>query len=57
MTDNEVEKKFILGGAVVYQDKLWSVVGVNSINHTYTLERLPDGRRITDIKASEVEDD
>ena len=57
MTDNEVEKKFILGGAVVYQDKLWSVVGVNSINNTYTLERLPDGRRITDIKASEVEDD
>ena len=54
MTDQEMERRFIWGGAVSYQEHLYAVVAINSINHTYTLERLSDGLTVANIKASEV---
>lgn len=56
MTDQEMERKFVWGGSVNYQGHSYAVVAMNSINHTYTIERLVDGLTVADIKASEVTD-
>lgn len=54
MTDKEAEKAFLYGAGVVYQGHIYTVVEENDIKHEYTLCRLPNNERVTDVKASEL---
>lgn len=56
MNINDIEKKFILGGAVAYQGKMYAVIGMNKMKNTLKLEELSGGKVHNDIKAEEVED-
>lgn len=55
MTDEEVRRKFLLGGTVYYKGEMYAVIATNNLNHTYTIQRLNDrADMVTDIKAEEL---
>lgn len=55
MTDEEVRRKFLLGGTVYYNGKIFAVIAINNLNHTYTIQRLNDrADMVTDVKAEEL---
>lgn len=56
MDDKDVRRKFLLGGAVYYNGKMYAVIAVNKLNHTYTIQRLNDrADMVTDVKAGELD--
>lgn len=54
MTDHEIEHYFELGLKVSYQDDSWYIIEANTINQTYTLERVLDKHHEVNVKPSEV---
>ncbi|MCC4501903.1 hypothetical protein [Limosilactobacillus reuteri] len=55
MDDKEVRRKFLLGGTVYYKGKMYAVIAVNKLNHTYTIQRLNDrADMVTDVKVEEL---
>lgn len=52
--EKEAERRFLLGGSVIYKEHLCAIVGENRIKHVFTLERLTDGQHVFDIKATEL---
>lgn len=55
MTDKEIMKCFLFGGRVKYHGKYYHVLEVNHLKNAYTLELEHTSKRITEVKASEVE--
>lgn len=52
MKYNEVAKRFILGGTVYYQAMPFSVIGMNELNHTFTIKS--ENKIITGVNAEEL---
>ncbi|WP_308556155.1 NUMOD4 domain-containing protein [uncultured Lactobacillus sp.] len=46
---------YLFGGRVKYHGKYYHVLEVNHLQNTYTLELEHTSKRITEVKASEVE--
>lgn len=55
MTDKEIMECFLFGGRVKYRGRYYHVLEVNHPKNTYTLELEHTSKRITEVKASEVE--
>lgn len=55
MTDKEMMECFLFGGRVKYHGKYYHVLEVNHLKNAYTLELEHTSKRITEVKASEVE--
>lgn len=55
MTDKEMMECFLFGGCVKYYGKYYHVLEVNHLKNAYTLELEHTSKRITEVKASEVE--
>lgn len=55
MDYKKVEKCFLLGGAVKYQGKLFNIVGMNELNHTFTIKRESEQLTVTNVKVDKLE--
>lgn len=53
----DVCKKFLLGGFVEYNERLYDVVGANHMKKTVTLQRVNSTDKILDVPISELTDD